>query len=130
MTLERIKQIQQETAYPESVSVQQALLKVWNECEQNKSLTRKIKKEKYTAVESIDHLAYLLNGCFRDLQITYNSKIKTDVLFSTYLEKEECFAISKRRNGKNFDLFIPKKIMHKNSYAKAILEKRLTVINF
>lgn len=31
MNTERIKQIQQETAYPESVSVQQALLKVWNE---------------------------------------------------------------------------------------------------
>lgn len=32
MTIDRIKEIQQETAYPESVSVQQALLKVWNEC--------------------------------------------------------------------------------------------------
>ncbi|MCC6447135.1 MAG: hypothetical protein IT215_00420 [Chitinophagaceae bacterium] len=34
MNTERIKQIQEETAYPESVSVQQALLKVWNETEQ------------------------------------------------------------------------------------------------
>ena len=34
MNTDRIKKIQQETAYPESVSVQQALLKVWNECEQ------------------------------------------------------------------------------------------------
>lgn len=34
MNLDRIKEIQQETAYPESVSVQQALLKVWNECKQ------------------------------------------------------------------------------------------------
>ena len=34
MTPERIKEIQEETAYPNSVSVQQALLKVWNECEQ------------------------------------------------------------------------------------------------
>jgi len=33
MTTERIKEIQSETAYPESVSVQQALLKVWNECD-------------------------------------------------------------------------------------------------
>lgn len=31
MDADRIKEIQQETAYPESVSVQQALLKVWNE---------------------------------------------------------------------------------------------------
>jgi hypothetical protein len=34
MNTERIKEIQQETSYPESVSVQQALLKVWNETEQ------------------------------------------------------------------------------------------------
>ena len=31
MNTDRIKEIQQQTAYPESVSVQQALLKVWNE---------------------------------------------------------------------------------------------------
>ena len=34
MTTERIKEIQSKTAYPESVSVQQALLQVWNECKQ------------------------------------------------------------------------------------------------
>lgn len=34
MNLERIKEIQQGTAYPDSISVQQALLQVWNECEQ------------------------------------------------------------------------------------------------
>ena len=34
MTTERIKEIQSKTAYPDSVSVQQALLQVWDECEQ------------------------------------------------------------------------------------------------
>ena len=34
MNTNRIKEIQLETSYPESVSVQQALLKVWNETEQ------------------------------------------------------------------------------------------------
>ena len=34
MTTERIKEIQSKTAYPESVSVQQALLQVWNEVKQ------------------------------------------------------------------------------------------------
>jgi len=34
MTSERIKEIQQQTAYPDSISVQQALLQVWNECSQ------------------------------------------------------------------------------------------------
>ena len=34
MNTDRIKEIQSKTAYPESVSVQQALLQVWNEAEQ------------------------------------------------------------------------------------------------
>jgi len=34
MTTDRIKEIQSKTAYPESISVQKALLQVWNECEQ------------------------------------------------------------------------------------------------
>ena len=34
MTSERIKEIQSGTAYPESVSVKEALLQVWNECQQ------------------------------------------------------------------------------------------------
>lgn len=32
MNSDRIKEIQETTAYPKSVSVQQALLQVWNEC--------------------------------------------------------------------------------------------------
>ena len=34
MNLDRIKEIQETTGYPESVSVKQALLQVWNECAQ------------------------------------------------------------------------------------------------
>lgn len=37
MTSDRIKEIQQKTAYPGSVSVKGALLTVWNECEQENS---------------------------------------------------------------------------------------------
>jgi len=36
MDTKRIEEIQKETAYPDSISVQQALLKVWNECEHEK----------------------------------------------------------------------------------------------
>lgn len=32
MTSKRIEEIQNETDYPRSISVQQALLQVWNEC--------------------------------------------------------------------------------------------------
>ena len=34
MNTDKIKEIQSKTAYPNSQSVQQALLKVWNECAQ------------------------------------------------------------------------------------------------
>lgn len=33
MNADRIKEIQAKTAYPDSISVQQALMQVWNECE-------------------------------------------------------------------------------------------------
>lgn len=36
MTTDRIKEIQDKTAHPDSISVQQALLMVWNECEQER----------------------------------------------------------------------------------------------
>lgn len=37
MTSDRIEEIQKTTAYPESRSVLQALLQVWNECEQEQN---------------------------------------------------------------------------------------------
>ena len=45
MTAERIKEIQMETAYPNSMSVQQALFKVWNECVQSEEAKKKIHKQ-------------------------------------------------------------------------------------
>jgi len=36
MDIDRIREIQSQTAYPNSVSVQQALLRVWNECERER----------------------------------------------------------------------------------------------
>jgi len=58
MNSERIKEIQAETAYPQSRSVQQALLKVWNECEQeqNKNLfsEEEVKFMLYNCCESLE----------------------------------------------------------------------------
>lgn len=48
MTSDRIKEIQEQTAYPESVSVKQALLQVWNECQQQLEKEREKIKEAYT----------------------------------------------------------------------------------
>lgn len=53
MTTERIKEVQLETAYPESLSVQQALLKVWNECEQDKQ--QQLDLTNITRLEVINH---------------------------------------------------------------------------
>lgn len=41
MNSDRIKEIQKETTYPESVSVMLALKQVWNECEQENQLKKK-----------------------------------------------------------------------------------------
>jgi antitoxin component HigA of HigAB toxin-antitoxin module len=48
MTTDRIEEIQKKTAYPDSISVQQALLQVWNECQQDMA------NKKYTEEEVID----------------------------------------------------------------------------
>jgi len=42
MTTERIKEIQKTTGYPDSVSVQQALLQVWNEVTQESNRLKKL----------------------------------------------------------------------------------------
>ena len=55
MTSERIKEIQEQTAYPESRSVKQALLQVWNECAQEQS------KQLYTEKDMNDYALYILN---------------------------------------------------------------------
>lgn len=52
MTTERIKEIQAETGYPDSVSIQQALLKVWNECEQEKVKNCNITELRETFINS------------------------------------------------------------------------------
>ena len=45
MTSDRIKEIQSKTAFPNSVSVCQALLQVWNECEQEKMYSEEDMRE-------------------------------------------------------------------------------------
>jgi hypothetical protein len=52
MTVDRIKQIQDKTAFPDSVSVCQALLHVWNECEQDALEIIKVQQELIKVLES------------------------------------------------------------------------------
>ena len=56
MDTDRIKEIQQETAYPESVSVQQALLKVWNETVQEQLHIGDVNQQREQLLAFCDHL--------------------------------------------------------------------------
>jgi len=84
MTSERIKEIQQQTAYPDSISVQQALLQVWNECSQlpqqetlYKENTYKINANTYiTNEEEIKKGDWFLEKAGRQHPIRYNGKEK------------------------------------------------------
>ena len=49
MTSDRIKEIQNNTNYPYSTSVQQALLQVWNECEQESYSYDELRRIAYNA---------------------------------------------------------------------------------
>jgi hypothetical protein len=62
MNTERIKEIQSKTAYPESVSVQQALLQVWNECVQEQLRIGAVMEsdcEHEWINDSFDHFGFL-----------------------------------------------------------------------
>ena len=54
MTTERIKEIQELTAYPESTSVMLALKQVWNECEQNLGKENKELKEMLIRIKDFE----------------------------------------------------------------------------
>ncbi len=59
MTSERIKEIQSETAYPQSVSVMLALKKVWNECAQE---SKWISVDDYMPKQETPVLIYIISG--------------------------------------------------------------------
>ena len=63
MNSARIKKIQSETAWPESMSVHQALLKVWNETQQQLEKEITDLKQRLEALEEVDDIA----GSYRDL---------------------------------------------------------------
>jgi DNA-binding XRE family transcriptional regulator len=65
MNIKRIEEIHKETAYPDSISVQQALLKVWNECEQeavvkNNAVLRSVVPSLHTFKERRDKIGLTL----------------------------------------------------------------------
>lgn len=82
MTTDRIKEIQSKTSYPDSISVQQALLQVWNECEQEQF--------EDTVIEATQEQDTLLSRGLRksleDLDYTHKN-IRMERILNTLFEK-------------------------------------------
>ena len=67
MNSDRIKKLQEQTAFPDSVSVRQALLQVWNECQQENNIElAALRKEneilKSCLNESFEIIEFAING--------------------------------------------------------------------
>lgn len=54
MNSERIREIQEQTAYPESRSVHQALLQVWNECQQENNKDIETYKNRIRVLQNLN----------------------------------------------------------------------------
>jgi len=109
MTADRIKEIQGKTAFPDSVSVCQALFQVWNECQQDMAKERKeIQPEDIWNKESRDKIKeHILNHA--------NNQSSEDMADKKYTEEDmrQAFEFGLMNefktievNNDNFDYFI------------------------
>ncbi len=85
MTTERIKEIQSKTAYPESASVQQALLQVWNEVAQ-----------KYETFNTKREMREILLEMYEKLWNADKDKFTWNAILKDTLEKLETFNIKEK----------------------------------
>ena len=80
MNSDRIKEIQEQTAYPESVSVMVALKQVWNECEQEQ-----------LAIQRVSQQRELLNAFQKHYQSDgYDDEMSFDWNISNFLKAFNC----------------------------------------
>jgi len=93
MTSDRIKEIQKTTAYPDSVSVKQALLQVWNECEQawcKEKLIEKYELENRLIISRRPDLDYSGDFSPDGIKFDCNSEFIADLkLLSSPLNEDE-----------------------------------------
>ena len=75
MTIDRIKEIQDKTAFPDSLSVQQALLQVWNECQENNNTS------KITRVEVVDETGRVYSKWDCSVELSYQDDGRTLKVF-------------------------------------------------
>lgn len=107
MNTDRIKEIQSKTAYPESQSVQQALMQVWNECDQE----RKTFATSEDRTAKLERLAALLGvawfyGDFKAETVNEREQesLMKDLGYVFYSEDEAIAAI--RQFEENWDRFV------------------------
>ena len=96
MNSDRIKEIQKTTAYPDSVSVQQALLQVWNECEQEKNTVAVNEPEN---IPDIDDYPQTDSRTYKNLDGTVNWK-KYAMALKSYILSNEPKIIPEQECGK------------------------------
>ena len=80
MTADRIKEIQEKTAFPDSVSVCQALLQVWNECADTSKVTR---------FEVIDENGRVYTSKDCKVELSYQDDGRTLKVFIKPLNKQD-----------------------------------------
>jgi hypothetical protein len=83
MNSDRIKEIQETTAYPESVSVKQALLQVWNECAQEQGKNCSIpavinRRELFVAFLREYHTSMLVFAEMPDIETIVDDYLKSN----------------------------------------------------
>lgn len=84
MTTDRIKEIQEKTTYPNSISVQQALLQVWNECQKYMA-----KDQIVTRFEVIDENGRAYTDHYCKVELSYQDDGRTLKVFIKPLDKQE-----------------------------------------
>ena len=87
MNAKRIKEIQKDTGYPNSVSVQQALLKVWNECEQERQLYSAGEDPKEPIMSHSGEELKQLRSDFLSMYVLTNDVDNASQILDTLLEK-------------------------------------------
>ncbi len=99
MNSQRIKDILKTTAYPESLSVHQALLQVWNECQRDRLISEKTDKIlKQFLVKTYGDFLAMQQGIKQKLstaqseQERYEWNLKNQTLY-------ECFTILKNNEA-------------------------------
>ena len=87
MNSDRIREIQEETAYPDSVSVKTALLQVWNECQQESNSfarSQAIEFEEWYWSENCPY--YWMGGTYSHGET--NEVVSTSELYSLFLSHQ------------------------------------------